>query len=223
MSTFHSDHHDHALSRRMREYSAYLDGELGPASSKSVERAVADGTIPYDRAQAYRRIQRTLQTNDPAQAHRIDAARERVYARLEHSLAAGAEARPWWARSVRLPMPVAAASLTALVALSAVVVYLSGVVDSYPRGFADMAGGGHALNLQVHVDGEHTDELLRWLNQQEQLDQVMIRLPDSAEFQMFGAPVLMRSDLAATVPAYGGAVDGDSEVFSIMPLEDVEE
>lgn len=223
MSTFHDDPHNRGLSRRMREYSAYLDGELGPASSKSVERAVLDGTIPDDRARTYRHIHQTLQGADPEERHATDAARLRVYARLERSIAAGARSRPWWNRSVRLPMPVAAASLVTLVALSSVIVYLAGVVDSYPRGLADIARGGHALNLQVHVDGEHTDELLRWLNQQEQLDQVMIRLPDSAEFQMFGAPVLMRSDLAVTVPSHDSPIDSDSEIFSIMPLEDVEE
>ncbi|MCG8478248.1 MAG: hypothetical protein MI724_04060, partial [Spirochaetales bacterium] len=141
--------------------------------------------------------------------------------RLENAVSAGVGTQPWWNRSLRLPMPVAAASFVTLVALSAVVVYLIGVVDSYPRGFAEMAGVGQALNLQVNVDGEHTDELLRWLHQQEELDQVMIRLPDSAEFQMFGAPVLMRSDLPVTAP--DDPVDADDGILSIVPLEDIEE
>ncbi len=223
MSTFHGDPNHRTLSMRMRQYSAYLDGELGPASAKSVERAVSDGTIPEDRVWAYRRVHSALQANEPVDAQTVDAARVRVYARLENSISAGVRTRPWWNRSLRLPMPVAAASVVALVTLSAVVVYLAGVVDSYPRGFAEMAGVGQALNLQVNVDGEHTEELLRWLHQQEELDQVMIRLPDSAEFQMFGAPVLLRSDLTATVPDYAEPAEDDNDVLSIMPLEDIAE
>ena len=223
MSTFHGDLDSPNRSRRMREYSAYLDGELGPASVKSVERALSDGTIPRDRARTYRHIHDTLQATDAAEVRVVDAARARVYARLESAVSAGVPVRPWWNRTVRLPMPIAAAAAVALVALSTAIVYLAGVVDSYPRGFAEMAGIGQALNLQVTVDGEHTDELLRWLNRQEELEQVMIRLPDTAEFQMFGAPVLMRSDLPATVPDYDTPAVAGDDIPSIVPLGNTEE
>lgn len=67
------------------------------------------------------------------------------------------------------------------------------LIGSQPRGFDFAFGRNRAVNVHVSVDAEHTDELLSWLNGQDQVGQVNVSLPDQAEFRFQGEPVLLRS------------------------------
>ena len=45
------------------------------------------------------------------------------------------------------------------------------------------------MNVQVQVNGNESDMLMRWLEEQNQVGNVTIQLPETAEFQLRGEPV----------------------------------
>lgn len=90
------------------------------------------------------------------------------------------------------------------------------LIGSQPRGFDLAFGRDRAVNVHVSVDAEHTDELLSWLNGQDQVGQVNVSLPDQAEFRFQGEPVLLRSlPHRPEIPA-----DESQGTMEIIPMED---
>lgn len=187
------------------DISAFLDGELGPYHA----RRVAD----HPQVDRLGELRSTVRDATSVREDRIAAAQHRVYQRLERirSRSGGDTPLRWWERTVGLPAPVVATAAIVLVILTTVVTVGTLRLQEYQT-VPDLAGRAEALNLQVHVDGDHADELLHWLQGQESLDTVTIQLPQSAQFQLRGEPVLMRSGQARS----DTAADDDVE---IVPLE----
>lgn len=183
-----------------RDLSAVLDGELGPASARRVQSwvdATAEGREARDRLM---RVHRVLQAASPEPgAAEQDRAAARVYERLERSrLRAQRVPRPgWWDRSVSLPLPVVASAAVVFLVLAGMMAMVVPRLQTPQESVADMVSRAESLNLQVTVGGEETEQLLQWLNEQQSLETVTIELPDSAEFQLRGSPVLLRPSSGA--------------------------
>lgn len=156
---------------------------------------------------------------DPAMVSRVqNRVRARLDASLSGSVPQSVSQRPWWDRGVTLPVPLVAAAALVIVFTAAFLAAGSGVIPgrSDVISVAERAQAAETLNLQVQVDITETEELLRWLNQQETLETVTIQLPESAQFQLRGEPVLLRPN----APEEPRAADDE---FDIVPLEDAEE
>jgi hypothetical protein len=174
---------------------------------------------PARRAQL-RGVEVLLRDALPVDPAVVTRAQDRVRARLDESLSGSARGviphRSWWDRGVTLPMPVVAAAALVVMIATALVVTVPGLIPRQPdlTSVAERARTAETLNLEVRVDITETEELLRWLNQQETLETVTIQLPESAQFQLRGEPVLLRPN-APEAPA--------ADEFVIVPLEDAEE
>ena len=124
----------------------------------------------------------------------VDVSRTRVRGRLDTNLARRGTGAPVGVRPLLVPAVVVAGVLFAV-----------GVfVGSRRRGFDLAAGRERTVNVHVSVDAEHTDELLSWLNGQDQVGQINVSLPDQAEFRFQGAPVLLRAGRYHPAPTEGG-------------------
>jgi hypothetical protein len=178
---------------------------------------------PARRAQL-RGVEALLRDSLPVDPAVISRARERVRSRLDQSLSGSGQRtisrRSWWDRGVTLPMPVAVAAAAALVMMIGAALLAAGPGlmpgRSDVASVAERARAAETLNLQVQVDIAETEELLRWLNRQEALETVTIQLPESAQFQLRGEPVLLRPN----APAESSSRDDE---FVIVPLEDAQE
>jgi hypothetical protein len=199
MSIFRNRTLDHS------DISAFLDGELGPYHARRM-----DGHPQVDRLAGLRQ---TVRDASSVPEDRIAAAQHRVYQRLQRNLSWSDGDTPlrWWERTVGLPAPVVATAAIVLVILTTVVT-VGALRLQEVRTVPDIAGRTEALNLQVHVDGDHADELFQWLQGQDSLDTVTIQLPQSAQFQLRGEPVLMR-------PGQGRSEAAADDEVEIVPLE----
>ncbi len=200
------------------EINAFLDGELSPTEQDRVRRSVAEDTNSgalHKRLAAVQSI--SALDRGRLSAAEVDAAAGRVRSRLQHSVRGLSIRRPWWETNVRVPLPLAAAASFAFLLMTVMF-----VVQSGRTGYRDVGGlavDSGTVNLQVNVDGAATEELLDWLNEQESLNSVSIQLPEQAQFQLRGDPVLMRRD--GQNPHIEPAARSDSEL-EIVPLEEGE-
>lgn len=198
------------------DLSALLDNELPPELAERLETALHDGTYDPQEFSRLEEIHSILAAQNPP-AEQVAAAESRVRLRLERSISAvhHRDQRPWWERSVTIPMPVAA---TVMVAIAMFAVILAGRISTPPssEGSQQTAGAiaerAESVNVQVNVDGDQTEQLLQWLNDRQSVETVTIQLPDTARFQLRGEPVFLRPELP-----------GEQEEFDIMPLEDFQE
>lgn len=193
------------------DLSALVDDELGPRSVRSVTDAVHRDPEAAEALSRVRRVHRLLERADVDAD--VAAAQARVRDRLARSLPHGA-ARPrtLWDRSLTVPVPIAVAAVLVL-ALTVVFVVTRGPAAGDASSVSGIARGAESLNLQVHVDATDTDELLQWLNDQQHLETVTIELPDSAQFQLRGEPVMLRPGLAGESPT------DDDEAPTLTPIE----
>ena len=202
--------------RSHTDLSALVDDELGPRSARDLRASLDAGHTSrdeYDRIRAVSQIVRVHRMDAD-----VDAAERRVRARLERSLAGawGAPRRLWWERTVSLPMPVVATAALVLLFFAVAVVDRFPGTHSAAAGVPQIAGNAETLNLQVNVNASQTEDLLRWLNDQNSLETVTIRLPDSAQFQLRGEPVIMRPGLPGETDATD---EGDAEpVLTPLPI-----
>lgn len=221
------------------DLSALLDNELSPHDAQELTRKLREGTEEF-REYAHVAHVHSMCAAPQISDDQIAAAQARVHVRLERSIRAvhQRDMRPWWERSVTIPMPVAA---TAVVAVMLFAVILAGRVTAptMPGASAEPVASGEAqstaamiadradsVNLQVNIHGDQTEQLLQWLNERQSVDAVTIQLPDTAQFQLRGEPVFLRPELPGEDSAvhssdYGEVSPGD--VLDITPLEDFEE
>ncbi|MDA3950355.1 MAG: hypothetical protein PF508_14200, partial [Spirochaeta sp.] len=127
----------------------------------------------------------------------------------DRAFAGGHETGSWWQRSVALPLPVIAAASALFLVMAVGLVLNPGVLSNQYRTVSDL-GSNAPVNVQVQMNGSESDMLLRWLEEQNQVGNVTIQLPESAEFQLRGKPVLMRPE---------SPDDGTDEEFEIVPME----
>lgn len=119
--------------------------------------------------------------------------------------------RYWWQRSISLPLPVAAAASILFLVMTIGLIINPGVLSNDPP-TAGLIAGTNPVNVQVQVNGAESDLLLKWLEEQNQVGNVTIQLPDHAEFQIRGEPVLLK-------PENDLLRHDDSEQFEIVPME----
>ncbi len=212
MSIFHSRDRG-----RDRIVSALLDRELSDAEMERVSAAVEDNEDLRLCLERYRSVRRIVQSAappapDPAE---IEAAARRVREHVERTVRVRPMHPPWWRVSISVPVPVlsAAAAVILMVAVTATALIIrgDGTPASEPPGLAGLGASDRQINVQVNVDADHTERLLQWLNEQGHTQQITVQLPEQAQFQLRGDPVLIRRE-----PADAGDLE-------IVPLEDEDE
>lgn len=202
------------------EINAYLDGEISPVESDRIKQTIAEDerlSAELGRLDSVHRLLRD--DRERMSREEILETQTAILSRLQHSVRGLRVRRSWWESDVRLPLPVAAAATVAFLLMTTMFV----VQSARPaRPDAGTIVGEGAVNLQVNVDD--TDALLSWLNQQEAVNNVTIRLPEQAEFYLRSAPVLMRRDESGggflPVPPMHTSDEEDS--WEIVPLEEGE-
>lgn len=205
------------------DLSALLDNELPHRSAEMIEAAVGDDTLD---GRELRRLQRvhTLLESPPISSDEIAAAQARVRLRLDRSLRGvyHRDLRPWWERSVTIPMPVAATAMVALLMLAVILasrIAPFGGAGASQETAGEIAQRAESLNLQLNVNGDQTEQLLQWLNERQSVETVTIQLPDTAQFQLRGEPVFLRPELPGEETMNATA----DETLEITPLEESEE
>jgi anti-sigma factor RsiW len=195
-----------------RDISAYFDGELSGVRNLEVERAL-DSSAQAQLAR-YRNLGELLHGFAELEPPDSASAEIRVWQKLQRSITGIEPGVRWWKRSVVLPVPlVVAASLF----VGLLVGVVGGGVISSPSVPALAQASG--VDLHIQVEAQHTAELLAWLDSQQEVQQVSIQLPDSAQFQFRGEPVLARAaDLRR-----GSSDDSVSGELQIVPLISPEE
>ena len=158
------------------------------------------------RNQPYATLQEMITTvSDHPSDRVVNASCARIRRRLDTNLARRGAGVSVGVRPLLVPAVVVAALL-----------FAAGVfVGSQRRGFDLAAGRERTVNVHVSVDAEHTDELLSWLNGQDQVGQINVSLPDQAEFRFQGAPVLLRASRHHPAPTEGGPTGENA----IVPAE----
>ncbi|MEX2444733.1 MAG: hypothetical protein WD492_14095 [Alkalispirochaeta sp.] len=205
------------------DLSALLDNELPPRSARMLEDALQNGTrAPHE----FDRIEKihSFLTSQETSAEEIAAAQERVRVRLDRSIRAvhHRDQRPWWERSVTIPMPVMATAMVAVMMFAVILasrIAAPGASGSPQQTAGTIADRAESVNVQVNVNGDQTEQLLRWLNDRNSVETVTIQLPDTAQFQLRGKPVFMRPEL----PGERASEPTADDTFAITPLEDPEE
>lgn len=199
MYTFRNDKRDEDLS-------ALYDGELSAPRRDEVERRIREDAPSK---QTYARIA-ALHTalSEAVPEETVQSAQRRVRERVQTTLTRRV-ASPWWERSVSLPVPVVAAASVLFLVMTVGLILNPGVLSNRVYTAADLAEQ-RSVNVQVQMNGGEGDRLMQWLEEQNQVGNVTIQLPDHAEFQLRGEPVLMR-------PPYDQ--NDESESFDIVPME----
>ncbi|TVR67344.1 MAG: hypothetical protein EA427_14045 [Spirochaetaceae bacterium] len=195
--------------------SALLDGELSPAEGEHVQAAAQRDEAVRESIERLTRVRAALHQAVPGEDSRIAEAAERVRTHVERTIRVRPMHSPWWRTTIPLPVPLlSAAALLVIVLTGALTVMMIRPESPGPAeapGLAAITAQDRRINVQVNVDAEHTDRLLQWLNEQGHTQQITVQLPEQAQFQLRGDPVLVRRE-----PMH-------SEEFQIVPLEDEEE
>lgn len=212
---------DRRTRRQDRIVSAYLDGELNGEEIMHVENLVEQDDPLRSRLDRYRRVADLLQNASASDvpAFEISEAAERVRSRIDRTIRVRPMHQPWWRVRVSLPVPVlSAAAVLVLVLAGALTMNVfrsgqSGTGDSVSAsaGLTGVGSPERQVNVQVNVDADHTDRLLQWLNEQGQSQQITIQLPEQAQFQLRGDPVLIRREAT------------EDQTLRIIPLMNDEE
>lgn len=194
MSIFHTNHRSESTLRHVSELAQT------PIPEALVERA---------RSRVWERLQTSIADEAVASGwdrQAVDTAEDRIDGR---SFAGGYDSGAWWQRSVALPLPIIAAASALFLVMAVGLVLNPGVLSNQYRSVAEL-GGTAPVNVQVQMNGNESDMLLQWLEEQNQVGNVTIQLPESAEFQLRGKPVLLRPE---------SLQEGTDEELEIVPME----
>lgn len=176
------------MSHKREVLSAYLDGEVTPETARKVEARLKDDDEFRRAYDSYRRLEASLQQAE--EPDYVDAA-ERLWRRLESRRLGERPTRPsFWERRVTLPLPAALAAAALFVIAAAAALYLgSGATGSAPQPLAGV--DPRELDITIQIDDGQAQELIRWLEERKDVQQVNIQLPDTPSFELIGDPVLM--------------------------------
>lgn len=210
------------------ELSALLDGELSPGATRVLSDALNQDAHQQSEYARIRDIH-AMMTSHPVSAEQVSTAQDRVRVRLDRSIHAvhHRDQRPWWERSIAIPLPMAATAMVAVLIFAGIFASQrssAAIPDSINTAQTTADTVADSVNVQVNVNGDQTEQLLKWLNERQSVETVTIQLPDTAQFQLRGEPVFMRPDLPGeyqTTEAYADA--GDGAALDITPLEGTEE
>lgn len=213
MSIFHSKTH-----QRNAILSALIDGELSVQEEQYVQNATErDERVraTLDRYRAIRTVMHDARSSLCSETD-MDATAGRVRRHVERTIRIRPMHPPWWRVSVSLPVPVLTAAAVVVFVLAGVLIMSLSRTDSVPESapLAGLLGPGapdRHISVQVNVDTDHTEQLLKWLNEQGHAQQVTVQLPEQAQFQLRGDPVLVRRD------------PHERNELRIVPVEDEQE
>jgi hypothetical protein len=187
--------------------SIYFDGELPGPFKEKLEAHLASCPSCAAALQGFARLSRGLSGGaaDGDEGAKIQAAKERLWAKLDGVLtgetprgAAFAPPRPaLWRRDVRLPFPLAAAAGFALVFLFSLFLFrakerpLAAEIkteDTLISISGPLEDGGAEL-----VNAENMGELLQFLENDSDANMVIIRLPETRNFNRYGEARLLNA------------------------------
>lgn len=201
------------------EISAYLDAEMSPTEYDRLRREIeSDEALSRDASRLAGVVAELRRDRSRVLQREVRDTQERLRERLQKSTRGLTVHRPWWETEVRLPVPIAMAATAAFLLMTVMFVLQSNRATSPDAGA--LAAGEGTVNVQVNVNGDDTDALLAWLNQQDTLNNVTIQLPEQAQFQLRSAPVLMRWDetgeeLLPVNPMHHGPEEEDWEIIPL--------
>lgn len=176
------------MSRRYEVLSAYLDGELDSHTARKVEARLRED-------EEFRRVHESLlrlrETMEAGPEPDYAASAERVWEQLEGSLRRKRqEPTPLWRRHISVPLPLAAAAAALFFSIAGIAIYLAGA----PRATTQQALAGmdpRELDITIQIDDAQARELISWLEERKDVQQVNIQLPETPRFELIGEPVLV--------------------------------
>lgn len=199
---------------RREAVSALFDEELSTQEAQLIQETIqADGKLKHfhNKIQVLNTGFQSFAPDDAA----VKQAQDTVLEHVRRTIRVRPTQIPWWQQSLSLPAPLVAAAtvvfvLSVGVFLSQSPLFEAHEIRSASSSLSEFDIGSRNVNVQVNIDSANTDQLLQWLNNQVDTQQVTIQLPDQALFQLRGEPVMLRPEL-------------DSESLRIIPMEDYEE
>lgn len=178
------------MSRKYEVLSAYLDGELDSHTARKVEARLREDEDFRRAHESLTKLKDVMSAE--AEPDYVESA-ARLWERLEGSVARRRrETQPFWRRHISIPMPLAAAAALLFFSIAGIAIYLAGV--GHPKNGAPAALAGvnpQELDITIQVDDAQARELIRWLEERKDVQQVNIQLPETPRFELIGEPVLM--------------------------------
>jgi hypothetical protein len=160
--------------------SVYADGELPAPWKEKFEKHLSECGVCRARLETYRRISRIL-AHTGCEGGAVETAAEKVMERLSSRKV---RTPPVWQRTVRVPLPAAAAAAILIVALS--VVWLLPVKNSEPA-LAEIH-----LEMGDTVPIADMNGVLQYLGAGDGGDYVVLRLPER-NFISAGEPTILKA------------------------------
>ena len=165
------------------DISAYLDGELSAEQARELEQELA--TDPEARAELHR-LRGVRNALTSVEHPDFEPGQRRVWMMLENRL----QLRPpLWRRRISVPYPAAAAAALAVLVLAGLLAWFAAGVDTAEVTAVESADA----EVQVAIGGVDGEELLRWLNDDETIDEVSVKLPETPQFRIMGKPQLLKA------------------------------
>jgi anti-sigma factor RsiW len=175
--------------------SVYFDGELPSPWKEKMESHIAGCLQCARRLESYRNLSPVAAAGGAASVGgtSIDAARERVWRKLEPRVNGATHTPPAWRRRISVPLPAAAAAVL-LVALAFVLaVRIMGTADN--AGIA--AGMTFAAEAELDMPGvvpvSNMEDVLQYLGNRDDGEIIILRLPESRSFVNYGEPAIIRA------------------------------
>lgn len=194
--------------------SAYLDGEVPSPWKERIEQSLEQNS---DCREELRRLSavRTFLHQEPTPDFVLS--QKTVWDRLSaHDFSR--RRRPVWQRRVSLPMPIAAAAAALLLVLSGALLWHNGRA-TVPAAQLPVAAG--EIDLTVRIGDVKIDELLRMINESDNIGEVKVQLPESARFHFLGEPQLVRAaDFRAGEPVLVPHTDTEDPRARLLREED---
>ena len=171
--------------------SAFSDGEIESPWSERIKEHLE--TCPRCRLTltqlgSLRRV--LLADEEPAAQGPLERSRERLLSsqalRLRHPR------RTLWRRRVSMPVPAIGAMLVVLLGMGGLLIFL-GTRPNFPFMSIKRQPSG-VTEVQVAAPIEDLEQLLKSLDQEPGNQQIIITLPEDAEFLQFGEPRMLRAD-----------------------------
>jgi hypothetical protein len=185
--------------------SIYFDGELPGPFKEKLEAHLASCPSCASSLESFARLSRGLSGGAADEGAKIQAAKERLWAKLGGVLtdetprgAAFAAARPaLWRRDVRLPLPLAAAAGFTLVFLLSLFLFraeerpLAAEITTEDT-LISISGPIEDGSAEL-VNAENMGELLQFLENDADANMVIIRLPETRNFNRYGEARLLNA------------------------------
>ncbi|MFP4330590.1 MAG: anti-sigma factor family protein [Alkalispirochaetaceae bacterium] len=165
--------------------SAYVDGELDQREREKLEARLQDEPS----LEAARRRMLALRSA-------MHAEQEPDYEAISRGLWERVAALPrrrrvsLWERRVTVPLPVAAAAAVVILLMAGMTFFLALRGATGPA--APLAGmDPNQLDITIQIENDQAEDLIRWLEEREDVQQVTIELPEAPRFELIGEPMLV--------------------------------